>query len=394
MRVLVIGGGGREHALVWKIRESPQVSEIFIAPGNAGTAGLGTNVAIDVSQNEQVVNFARNRDIDLVVVQQDSCLANGLVDALLAVGIQTFGPTRAMAQIEWSKVFSKEFMQVNNIPTARTFRDLAQASLPVVVKADGLKQGKGVHIAHTLEEAQKAVQELGQEVVLEEFLEGTEVSVHAFCDGTNTRLFPVSRDHKRIGDGNTGPNTGGMGTIAPVEVPTGLLDDVLKRVIMSVVRETGYRGVLFPGLMLTSDGYRVLEYNARFGDPETESYMRLLKTDIVTCMRACIDGTLQETEIRWSKDAAVTVMLCSRGYPGAYTTGHPVSGLDEAESVPGVVVFHAGTKLDDDVVRTNGGRVLGVSAIGSNLAEARERAYRAAEKIQFEGKYYRTDIGI
>lgn len=377
MRVLVVGGGGREHALLWKIRQSPRVSEV-----------------VRVSDAPAALERVRAGHFDLAVVQQDNMLAHGLVDDLRAAGVRTFGPTRAEARIEWSKAHAKEFMVRHGVPTARTFSSVENTPLPVVIKADGLAAGKGVIIATTHEEAQQAASALGPALVVEEFLEGREISVHAFCDGTTARLFPVSRDHKRVGDGNMGPNTGGMGTIAPVTVGHELLDDILERVVMPVVRETGFTGVLYPGLMLVDDGYRVLEYNARFGDPETESYVRLLRTDIVDIMEACIDGRLETQPIDWSGDSVVTVMLCSGGYPGEYKTGFEIKGIQDAESVPGVVVFPAATKDSNGKTVTAGGRVLGVSAIGATLVEARERAYAAADRITFEGKYLRTDIGL
>lgn len=376
MRVLIAGVGGREHALVWKILQSPRVSEV-----------------LQVADAAEALALASKGDVGLAVVQQDNLLAAGLVDQLTSMGVRTFGPTKAQAKIEWSKEYAKYFMNTHGVPTARTFRGIDEAPLPVVIKADGLKQGKGVVIAHTREEAADAVRELGPDLVIEEFLEGTEISIHAWCDGASARLFPVSRDHKRVGDGNTGPNTGGMGTIAPVSVPQDVLDDIHTRVVMPVVRETGFRGVLYPGLMLTKDGYRVLEYNARFGDPETESYVRLLTTDIVDCFDACIDGTIAQLTPTWSSEYVVTVMLCSGGYPDTYQTGFPISGITEAESEPGIVVFKAGAEIKQGMLVTNGGRVLAVSAVGATRTEARERAYRAADKINFVGKQYRTDIG-
>jgi phosphoribosylamine---glycine ligase len=373
MKVLVVGSGGREDALAWKIRQSPRVSDV-----------------VRVRDAASAVARAEEGGIDLVVVQQDDLLAAGLVDQLTDAGVRTFGPTRAQSKIEWSKDFSKRFMLEHAIPTARRFTSIQDAQIPLVIKADGLRAGKGVIIAHTREEAERAVEELGPELVIEEFLEGTEVSIHAFCDGKTAKLFPVSRDHKRIGEGNTGPNTGGMGTIAPVQVSRKLLDDVLERVVMPVVRETGFMGVLFPGLMLTKDGYRVLEYNARFGDPETESYVRLLDSDLVDIMEACVDGILSEVDVRWSNRVAVTIMLASKGYPGEYQRGAVVTIPVLPE---GVKVFRAGVQEQNGQLITTGGRVLGVSAVGTTLVEARASAYAGAELIQFDGKYYRKDIG-
>ncbi|MBI3573911.1 phosphoribosylamine--glycine ligase [Candidatus Kaiserbacteria bacterium] len=418
MDILIIGGGGREHALAWKVKQSPRCRKLYIAPGNAGTALEGENVILNVKDNEAVVRFAKENNVDLVVVGPDEYLAQGMVDALAAAGIKAFGPMKAAAKLEWSKAFAKDFMKRHRIPTAgsETFSELNSAlryirnhSLPIVIKADGLALGKGVVIAQTKEEADRTLHsfmsgasfgESGKTVVVEEFLEGTEVSVHAFCDGTNAVLFPVSRDHKRVGDGNTGPNTGGMGTIAPVpNLPAGFLDEVKEKVVMPVIRgmaEEGipFRGILFPGLMLTKMGFEVLEFNARFGDPECESYMRLLDSDIIPVMLACIDGTLAVQDIRWSSDSAVTVILASKGYPEKYEKGFPIEGLKEAAEDPSIVIFHAGTREENGNMVTAGGRVLGVSAIGVTPEEARQKAYAAAGKIHFEGKQNRTDIGL
>jgi len=416
VNILIIGSGGREHALAWKMRQSPRCEKLYIAPGNAGTAGLCENITLNIKDNQAVVDFSKANDIGLVVVAPDDYLAQGMVDALTAASIPAFGPTKAAAELEWSKAFAKAFMKRYEIPTAysKTFSGLDSAlayakaqPLPVVIKADGLALGKGVVIAESYDEVEKTLTEFmkegkfgksGKTVVIEEFLKGTEVSIHAFCDGKTAKLFPVSRDHKRVGDGDTGPNTGGMGTIAPIHISDELLDQVLQLTVVPVMQgmieqETPFSGILFPGLMVSKGGVKVLEYNARFGDPETESYMRILETDLVDVMLACVEGRLAEQESVWSEEHVVTVMLASEGYPGEYKKGFPILGIDEAEKDASVVVFHAGTAVKDGKVVTAGGRVLGVSAIGSSPDEAKRHAYEAVRKIQFDGVQYRTDIG-
>jgi len=415
MDILIIGFGGREHALAWKIKQSPKCGKLYIAPGNAGTALEGENVALDIKNNQAVVNFAKEKNIDLVVVAPDEYLAQGMVDALTEAGIPAFGPTKAAAELEWSKAFAKNFMKRYDIPTARseTFVSFEEAlqyvkeePMPVVIKADGLAGGKGVVIAESYDEAEDTLRSFmergrfggsGEKVVIEEFLEGNEVSAHAFCDGKDVVMFPIARDHKRIGEGDTGLNTGGMGTIAPVQVPDGFIDEVKEKIVMPVVRgmaEGGnpFRGILFPGLMVTKKGIKTLEFNARFGDPECDSYMRLLENDIVDMMLACINGTLPAIDIQWSKDFVTTIMLVSDGYPGKYKTGLPIQGLDTIKD-KSVVIFHAGTKKEGDTTVTNGGRVLGVSAIGVTAEESRNKAFKVSESILFEGKQYRRDIG-
>jgi phosphoribosylamine--glycine ligase len=418
MDVLIVGSGGREHALAWKIKQSPRCGKVYTVPGNAGTALMGENVVLDVKDNAAVIDFAKQKGIGLVVVASDDYLAQGMVDALAEAGVKAFGPRRAAARLEWSKAFAKDFMKRHGIPTAASetfsFLDAALSYVkghpaPIVIKADGLALGKGVVIAESVEEAEETLREFmsgerfgesGKTVVIEEFLEGKEVSIHAFCDGTTAKLFPVSRDHKRIFDGNRGPNTGGMGTIAPVPgLPDGFLKEVEETIVMPTIRgmaEEGnpFSGLLYPGLMLTKDGPKVIEFNARFGDPECESYMRILESDLVDAMIACVDGTLAKADIRWSAGSAVTVMLASGGYPGSYEKGFPITGVDEAEKDPSAVVFHAGTAVKNGHLVTAGGRVLGVSAIGKDLAGARRRAYAAAAKIHFQDQQFRTDIGL
>ncbi|MDE2079103.1 MAG: phosphoribosylamine--glycine ligase [Patescibacteria group bacterium] len=417
MNILLVGGGGREHALAWKMRQSPLSKKLYIAPGNAGTATLGTNVELDTKNNDAVVEFAKHHHIGLVVIATDDYLAQGMVDALSEANIKAFGPTKAAAKLEWSKAFAKDFMKRHGIPTAssQTFTELDRAllysenhSLPLVIKADGLALGKGVVIAESHQEAEETLREFmsgaafgasGRTVVIEEFMEGKEVSVHAFSDGKTVKLFPTSRDHKRIGDGNTGPNTGGMGTIAPVPgLPDDFLETVRETIVMPTIEgmmEEGnpFSGILYPGLMLTAEGPKVVEFNARFGDPECESYMRLLESDLISIMLACVNGTLAEEPVVWQDNAATTVMLASGGYPGKYEKGFPITGIESAEEDPAVVVFHAGTAEKEGELITAGGRVLGVSAVGSTVKEARAAAYAAAAKIAFNGKQFRSDIG-
>jgi phosphoribosylamine--glycine ligase len=416
--VLIVGSGGREHALAWKIAQSRQLGRLYVAPGNGGTAAIATNVALKASDIPGIVEFARTNDIHLTLVAPDDALAAGLVDALQAAGLRAFGPRQAAAQIEASKAFSKDLMTERRIPTARyeTFTDLAAAqtyvaaqSFPQVVKASGLALGKGVYICADFDEAKQALEEImankifgdaGSSVVIEDYLAGQEISIHAFCDGATTALFPTAQDHKRIGTGDIGPNTGGMGTFAPVPwVKPTLLHKIQATVVEPVLaglaaRQAPFVGLLYPGLMVDGNNVRVLEYNARFGDPETQSYMRLLKTDLLDILNACIDGTLAKLKITWSDQTAITVVLASAGYPGKSTTGLPISGLAEAGEQPGIVVFHAGTKLDEnDTPLTSGGRVLGVTATGRDLREAQQKAYDAIKLIHFDGLQYRTDIG-
>lgn len=416
--IFVIGAGGREHALAWKLAQSPQAGRIFIAPGNGGTGGVATNVDIAAGDISGLLKFAQENNVDLTVVGPDDTLALGVVDAFTKAGLRIFGPTQAAAQIEASKAFSKELMAKTGVPTARfeTFTELEPAlkyvaghEFPVVVKASGLALGKGVSICANREEAEIALREMmedkifgaaGNSVVIEDFLTGQEVSIHAFCDGHTAVLFPTAQDHKPVRDGDQGPNTGGMGTLSPVPWTTKeLLNEAKKQVvepILAGLRGSGapFTGLLYPGLMVAKDGsFKVLEYNARFGDPETQSYMRLLETDLLAILNVCVDGRLADVEITWADKTAVTIVLASGGYPGSYPKGLPISGLDEAAAQPDVVVFHAGTKLDDGRVVTAGGRVLGVTATGRDLADARAKAYAAARLIHFDGVQYRSDIG-
>lgn len=416
LNILVIGSGGREHALAWKLKQSPRVQKLFIAPGNAGTQNLGQNVSILATDISGLVAFTTENKIDLTVVGSDDPLALGIVDAFQGKGLRIWGPTKAAAQIEASKVFAKELMATAHIPTAsfQTFSDYEKAlaflehhDIPVVVKASGLALGKGVFVCQSREEAHTALQQImvekaygdaGREVVIEDYLDGPEVSIHAFSDGKTSILLPSAQDHKTIFDGDQGPNTGGMGTIAPVPWVTGQMLGTAKKTIVDPAlaelaqRGSPFVGLLYPGLKMTSSGPKVLEFNARFGDPETQSYMRLLKTDLVDIFDACIDGTLDHETIEWHPGFACCVVLASGGYPGVYQKGLPISGIDEAEKLREVVVFHAGTVFDGGL-KTSGGRVLGVTATGNALKEALNKAYDAVGLIHFDGMQYRRDIG-
>lgn len=416
MNILVIGSGGREHTLVWKLKQSPKVKKVFAVPGNPGTAKLGENILIDILDHQAVIKCVQQNQIDLVIVGPDDALASGIVNSLQDAGIKVFGPTKEAAEIEWSKSFAKDLLERLNIPTAKskTFTDIGEAEeyirsheYPLVIKASGLASGKGVVIAQTWEEAEQALGEMmtqkafgaaGETVVIEEFLQGEEISIHAFCDGKTSVMFPSAQDHKRIFDNDKGPNTGGMGTVAPVPgVSKEILDQIEQEVVIPILqglKNMGrpFKGVLFPGIMLTKEGPKVLEFNARFGDPETQSYMRILKTDLVDILLACIEGKLSSIQIEWEPKSACCVVLASEGYPGKYPKGLPITGIAEAEKIDDVIVFHAGTKSEGEQVVTNGGRVLGISATGNTLEEARQQAYKAAKLVEFEGKQFRKDI--
>lgn len=414
--VLLVGSGGREHALAWKLTQSPRIGKLYIAPGNGGTRLVGENVPIGVMQFNELADFADEKKVDLTVVGPDDPLVAGIVDVFRDRKLRVWGPSKVAARIEGSKAFSKQLMRDAGIPTAdfKVFMDYEEAvahvrekGMPIVIKASGLALGKGVYVCRTLREAEIALKEImidrilhdaGKQVVIEQYLDGQEVSIHALSDGKTYRIFPVSQDHKPIGEGDTGKNTGGMGVIAPVPwVTSDALLDIELRIVqptLAALEKQGatFSGILYPGLKMSSDGIKVLEFNARFGDPECQVYMRLLKTDILDLLEACVDGTLAEKEIVWGAGFAVNVVIASGGYPDEYKKDLPITGIEEAEKVPNVVVFHAGTKFDGGL-KTSGGRVLGISAIGDTLKEALDRAYEAAEKIQFEGKYYRRDIG-
>ncbi len=418
MKVLIVGGGGREHALAWKAMQSRLIDELHAAPGNPGIGRFGRcHPGVKATDMEGQAALARKLKADLVIVGMDDALALGLVDRLRGAGIRAFGPTRDAARLEWSKEFAKEIMTVAGVPTAgyRSFTDYdtARAYLglhgaPIVVKADGLALGKGVSVCMTVGEAEAALKaamldraygEAGVKVVIEEFMKGDEVSVLAFSDGRTIKQMVASQDHKRVGEGDTGPNTGGMGTYAPVQAYTPEIarivqDRILEPVITAMAdRGDPFVGCLFAGLMLTADGPKVVEFNARFGDPEAQVVMPLMENDLLEVMMACVEGRLGEIELRFREGAAANVVVASPGYPGSYPKGFPIDGLDQADRL-GVTVFHAGTALrEDGVLVTAGGRVLGVMATGADLREALARAYAGVEAIRFEGKQYRRDIG-
>ena len=419
MNILVIGGGGREHAIVSAIAKSEKTTKIYCAPGNAGIAELATCVPIGVMEFDKLVEFAKDNAIDLTVVGPDDPLVGGVVDAFEAAGLRVFGPRKNAAIIEGSKAFSKELMKKYGIPTAgyETFSDaeeaakyiVAQGKYPVVLKADGLALGKGVLICNNESEALAGVKEImldkhfgtaGDKMVVEEFMTGREVSALCFCDGKNVRPMTSAQDHKRAGDGDTGLNTGGMGTFSPSPFYTDEIHEFCVKHIyeptMAAMAAEGrpFTGVMFVGLMLTPEGPKVLEYNARFGDPETQVVLPRMENDIVDVFEACIDGRLDEVELRFTDNAAVCVVLASEGYPQHYEKGLPITGLDAFKGCDDKFVFHAGTKFGPDgEILTNGGRVLGVTALGADLKEARANAYKATELISFANKYMRHDIG-
>ncbi len=414
MKILVIGSGGRENALVWKLKQSPKVAGLFAAPGNPGTKDIATNVPLN--SLAEILEWLKQNPMDLVVVGPDNYLADGIVDEIQNLGIKVFGPTKLASEIEWSKSYAKELMKEEGIPTAsfETFTDfdraleyIKQNRFPTVIKASGLALGKGVIIAENLEEAEKALREImndkvfgeaGDEVVIEEYLTGREISTHAFCDGENVVMFPSSQDHKRIFDNDLGPNTGGMGTIAPVpwvtEKHIGDIRDQIVIPLIQALKKRGrvFKGLLFPGIMITETGPKVIEFNARFGDPETESYMRILESDLVDILLSCADGTLKDREIIWSKQSTATVMCASGGYPGSYEKGKEITGLDKIADKD-IVVFHSGTKIVEGKLVTNGGRALAVTAIGDTVSDALGKSYKAIEGITFPGMQYRKDIG-
>jgi len=417
MNILVIGSGGREHALAWKLAQSPQVNRIYVAPGNAGTAQVAENLPIAADDIEGLVAAARRHRVDLTVVGPEAPLAAGLVDRFEAEGLAIFGPSARAAQLEASKAFAKELMARHGIPTARyhTFSacdealaHTRRAPYPLVVKASGLAAGKGVTICQTPAQAEVALQRAmvarefgaaGAQVVVEECLSGPEASVLAFSDGHTVRPMVVAQDHKALLDGGLGPNTGGMGSYAPAPlVGPALLDEITASILQPTVealRGEGivFRGVLYAGLMLTERGPQVLEFNVRLGDPEAQAILPLLESDLVPVLEACLNGTLHQVPLRWRPRHCLCVVVASGGYPGAYRTGLPIHGLAEAALVPEALVFHAGTARQGDRVVTAGGRVLGITALGDTLAQAAERAYQAAACVRFEGMHYRRDIG-
>ncbi len=417
MKILVIGSGGREHALVWKIRQSEHVKKIYCAPGNGGIAGIAECVDIKAEDIKGLLQFALKNKIDLTVVGPEGALAAGIVDEFRKNDLMIFGPAKDAARLESSKVFAKEFMKKYNIPTAefQTFKDATKAvnflkgkNFPMVIKADGLAAGKGVVIANSFKEAKEAVEQImtkkifqdaGNKIVIEECLEGEEASILAVSDGGNFVLLDSAQDHKRIFDGDLGPNTGGMGAYSPAPVVTKeLLKSVGLNVVMPVIqgmRKEGcpFTGILYVGLMITEDGPKVLEFNVRFGDPETQAILPRMKNDLVQVMLASCEAKMHQIRLEWEKRACVCVVLSSRGYPGAYEKGKEIAGLNDAAAVSSTVIFHAGTEKQNGKIITSGGRVLGVTSLGSGIEEAIETVYQAVEKIKFDGCFFRRDIG-
>ena len=417
MKVLIVGSGGREHAIAWKVAQSPKVDKIYCAPGNAGIAEYAECVPISAMEFDKLAAFAKEHEVDLTVIGMDDPLVGGIVDVFEAQGLRVFGPRKNAAILEGSKAFSKDLMKKYNIPTAayETFTDphkaleyLQTAKMPIFLKADGLALGKGVLICNTLEEAQAGVKEImedkkfgsaGNQMVIEEFMTGREVSVLSFVDGDTIRIMTSSQDHKRALDGDQGLNTGGMGTFSPSPFYTKEVDEFCKKYIyqpsVDAMKKEGrtFKGIIFFGLMLTADGPKVLEYNARFGDPETQVVLPRMKNDIVEVFEACIDGTLNQIELEFEDNAAVCVVLASDGYPVKYEKGIPMHGFENFKNKDGYYCFHAGTKFKDGEIVTNGGRVLGITATGKDLKEARKNAYEATDWIQFANKYMRHDIG-
>jgi len=420
-KILIIGaGGGREHALGWKIAQSPRAGKLFFARGNAGTAKIGTNLDTKETDVAALLDFAKKEKIDFTIVASEDPLAVGMVDAFKEAGLRVWGPSKAAAELEWSKAYAKDFMKRYNIPTARygIFTEYEKAKIyiengavPIVIKASGLALGKGVTVAQTKEEAIETLQKIlidkifgssSNEVVIEEYLSGTEISIHAISDGKSWRMFPASQDHKRIYDGDAGPNTGGMGAIAPLPfVDEKLLarieNEIVAKVIEGMAKEgRPFEGCLYPGIMLTEEGPKVFEFNTRLGNPEAEVYLRLLDMDVLDVFDASLDGKIDDLKLKWRNNFACNIVTASSGYPGEYEKGKVISGIEEAEKEKDIIIFYAGTSVRQGLTRdlvTNGGRVLGVSATGASLQEALDKAYKAIEKISFEGMQYRRDIG-
>lgn len=417
MKVLIVGSGGREHAIATSVQKSPKVDKIYCAPGNAGIGLIAECVPIGAMEFDKLVEFAKAKEIDLVIVGMDDPLVGGLVDELNAAGIRAFGPKKNAAILEGSKAFSKDLMKKYNIPTAAyenfdnaddALKYLENAPMPIVLKADGLALGKGVLICNTLEEAKAGVKSImldkqfgsaGNKLVIEEFMTGREVSVLSFVDGKTIKTMTSAQDHKRAMDGDQGLNTGGMGTFSPSPFYTKEVDDFCKQYVyqatVDAMQSEGreFKGIIFFGLMLTPKGPRVLEYNARFGDPEAQVVLPRMKNDIIEVMEACIDGTLDKVDLEFEDNAAVCVVLASKGYPVSYEKGYVIEGLDKFKDQDQYFCFHAGTKKTEEGIVTNGGRVLGITAKGSTLKEARANAYKATEWVDFENKYMRNDIG-
>lgn len=416
MKILLVGGGGREHAIAWKLSQSKKLTQLYIAPGNPGTAEIGTNVGIADNDIDSLTAFAKEKRIDLVVVGPEEPLAAGLVDRLEAEGIRAFGPTQEAARLEADKAFAKQIMRANSIPTAeaRIFTNFEDAKLyiasrdePVVVKAAGLAKGKGVFVCDDPAEGILAAEKLmvdkifgpaGSTIVVEDKLLGEEVSILAFVDGRTIYVMESAQDHKPIGDGDTGPNTGGMGAYSPAPIVSEqLMDQIVREILVPIVdgmnrNETPYKGVLYAGLMVTPGGPRVLEFNVRFGDPEAQPILMRMKSDLLEVFEAVCREQLSEVTLEWEQRPAVCVVMASGGYPGPYEKGKVITGLDRVAHLKDVKVFHAGTAEQDGQIVTAGGRVLGVTALGANIAEAKKRAYEAVEMIHFDGAYYRRDI--
>ena len=416
MNILLLGSGGREHALAWKMAASPLTDRLYCAPGNAGIARDAECIALDIDDHAAVIAFCKSHDVGFVVVGPEGPLCAGIVDNLEAAGIKAFGPSRSAARLEGSKGFTKDLCRANAIPTAsyERFREAELAKdyvhahgAPIVVKADGLAAGKGVIVAENVDEAEAAIDailsgglgEAGAELVIEEFLEGEEASFFALCDGETAIALASAQDHKRAFDGDKGPNTGGMGAYSPAPIVN---DEVAQRVMREIVSptlramramNTPYKGILYAGLMITAQGPKLIEYNVRFGDPECQVLMPRLMSDLVPALLASRDGVLKSIDLRWYPAAALTVVMAARGYPGPYARGSVIEGLDEAAAVEGVEIFHAGTKAEGDHLLANGGRVLNVSALGENVAEARDRAYQAVSRIRWPDGFCRHDIG-
>ncbi|MBN1124952.1 MAG: phosphoribosylamine--glycine ligase [Sedimentisphaerales bacterium] len=416
MNVLLIGSGGREHAIAWKLRQSKDLGQLYTAPGNPGTARCGKNIPIDVNDTQALVDFARQRDIGLVVIGPEDPLAGGIVDAFEAAGIKAFGPNQAAAQLEADKAFAKQIMRANSVPTAEsrtfdTFEDakayIASRDEAVVIKAVGLAKGKGVFVCNDPSDGILAAEkimcdrifgEAGAQILVEDKLLGQEASILAFVDGRSIYVMEPSQDHKPVGDGDTGANTGGMGAYCPAPIVTDkLMDHIIKEILVPTVdgmnrNGTPYKGVLYAGLMMTQGGPRVLEYNVRFGDPETQPILIRLQGDLLEILLAVCDGRLDEVDLSWDEKAAVCVVMASGGYPDAYEKGKVISGIDKAEAIEGVTVFHAGTSEKEGRLVTSGGRVLGVTGVGATITDAKAKAYEGVEKISFEGATYRRDI--
>ena len=420
MKILIVGGGGREHAIAWSVAKSPKVDKIYCAPGNAGIMEYAECIPIGAMEFEKLIAFAKEKEIDLTIIGMDDPLAGGIVDGFEKAGLKVFGPRKNAAVIEGSKAFSKDLMKKYNIPTAEYenfddpdkalayLEDLDKTQFPIVLKADGLALGKGVLICQTLEEAKDGVRTImqdkkfgdaGNTMVIEEFMTGREVSVLAFVDGKTVKTMTSAQDHKRAQDGDQGLNTGGMGTFSPSPFYTEQIDafcqeKIFQPTVDAMAKEgRPFTGILFFGLMLTENGPKVLEYNARFGDPEAQVVLPRMENDIIDVIEACLEGRLADVDLAFEDNAAVCVVLASQGYPQAYEKGIPMHGFERFKDKDGYYCFHAGTKLDGDTIVTNGGRVLGITAKGRDLKEARKNAYAATEWIEFSNKYMRTDIG-